>query len=171
MKESRKKINKPLLIACIPFVIFVIAVIVFIVKFAIFNATYIPDYQEEINLIGENERITYYSNDGFQDYTDYAVYTFSYANIENNQNFQKLGEQRSELEAYLDNFENWVKISREDSEIHKYYDFDKSIIDENDYIYISDKSENESMYSKFDSYNVYIFDTQTNMLYFFHSNI
>ncbi|MBE6748144.1 MAG: hypothetical protein E7557_02830 [Ruminococcaceae bacterium] len=155
----------------IPFVVFVLAVIVFVVKFEIFSNTYIPEYQEEINLIGKNECIVYYTNDGFQDYTDYAIYTFNSPNIENNQNFKMLGEQQGELEEYLDNFENWVKISSEESEIYKNYDFDKTIIDENDYIYISDKSEKESMYSKFDSYNVYIFDSQTKTLYYFHNNI
>ena len=51
------------------------------------------------------------------------------------------------------------------------YDFDISQIEENDYVYILDKSiENESL-EKFDFYNLYYYDASKNIVYYVHNNI
>ena len=49
--------------------------------------------------------------------------------------------------------------------------FDISQIEENDYVYILDKSnENESL-EKFDFYNLYYYDASKNIVYYVHNNI
>ena len=47
------------------------------------------------------------------------------------------------------------------------YTFDVFLIDENDYLYISVQDSDHPLYH----YDLYFFDTDTNMLYFFHNNI
>ena len=54
------------------------------------------------------------------------------------------------------------------------YHFSRADIDESDYLYIYDRNGEaigEGVYSKYDSYNVYFFDSQTTTLYYFHNNI
>ena len=64
-----------------------------------------------------------------------------------------------------------VNSYSDDREIKKNYSFDKSIIDNEDYIYIYDKSDDEELYDQFEYYDIYIFDIQSEKLYYFHNNI
>ena len=86
-------------------------------------------------------------------------------------------ESKNELLGYIDNFENWVNVTREgddDNALVVNYHFSRADIDESDYLYISDRcgeTIGEGVYSKYDSYNVYFFDSQTTTLYYFHNNI
>lgn len=86
-------------------------------------------------------------------------------------------ESKNELLGYIDNFENWVNVTREgddDNTLVVNYHFSRADIDESDYLYISDRDGEaigDGVYSKYDSYNVYFFDSQTTTLYYFHNNI
>ena len=79
------------------------------------------------------------------------------------------------LSIDLDDFESWIETYREGDasrEIVVNYDFDRSIIDSEDYLYIdSEKHTWDDGYTSLVNYDVYFFDTQTNTLYYFHNNI
>ena len=60
------------------------------------------------------------------------------------------------------------------SELAENYAFDKTLVDENDYVYIDTKEgegEGAASYGRFENYSVYFIDISTNTLYYFHSNI
>lgn len=137
-----------------------------------------PD--EVINSLPEYESRIFYTEGVFQDYTDYGIYT--YENIdesvfEKSIFFEKVPEDKDIIMAYLDNYEDWIELyrSREEyCELSDKYDFDKGIIDESDYYYINSEGVDAMeghLQLKFSSYNIYFFDTATNTLYYFHSNI
>ena len=113
-----------------------------------------------------------YTSGGFQDYTDYGKYTFGQledAVLGENPYLKKVtAEDLTILQAYLDDFEDWIETYDPQEEIALHYDFDWTVIDETDYFYIDDDKESKI---EFASYNIYFFDTATNILYFFHNNI
>ena len=122
-----------------------------------------------------------YTEGIFQDFTDYGIYTFKelkVSELENSAFFEKLSEDSIEnVLSYIDNFENWVSeysSQADPSELAENYAFDKTLVDENDYVYIDTKEgegEGAASYGRFDSYSVYFIDISTNTLYYFHSNI
>lgn len=126
----------------------------------------LPDYQNR----------EFYTEGEFQDYTDYGIYTyldFDETILMQNPYFEKITDTQAVL-SYIENFEGWVALCPEDSELAIHYDFDDRQIDEQDYIYIDTKEGQpigSSAYGKFDNYDIYFFDTDTWMLYYFHSNI
>lgn len=149
-------------------IVIIIVVGVLICLSLVFSSTYVSP-QEVIKSIGNYEQVDYYSNDGFQDYTDFAIYTYEEPNVENSDYFIRFAD-TNELNTYLDNFENWVDLSK-GTEIYENYNFDRSILDDEDYYYISDKYMTDDFYSKFDNYDFYIYDYQTKTLHYFHNNI
>ena len=170
MNNNKKKFNKSYLLIIIPSVIFCLLFSGIILGFVIFNFTYVSPQEKIIDSIGKSECEVYYSNNGFQEYTDFAVYTYSEPEIVKSENFRK-AYNKNKLESYLNNFENMVNSYSDDREIKKNYSFDKSIIDNEDYIYIYDKSDDEELYDQFENYDIYIFDIQSEKLYYFHNNI
>ncbi|HCD90520.1 MAG TPA: hypothetical protein DEQ52_02155 [Ruminococcaceae bacterium] len=127
--------------------------------------------------LGRAMSVQRYSVSGFGDSTDYGIYTFPGAKPGDSEYFKPVtAESKNELLGYIDNFENWVNVTREDDDntLFENYHFSRADIDENDYLYISDRDGEaigEGVYSKYDSYNVYFFDSQTTTLYYFHNNI
>lgn len=127
--------------------------------------------------LGRAMSVQRYSVSGFGDSTDYGIYTFPGAKLEDSEYFKPVtAESKNELLGYIDNFENWVNVTREDDNntLFENYHFSRADIDESDYLYISDRDGEaigEGVYSKYDSYNVYFFDSQTTTLYYFHNNI
>lgn len=127
--------------------------------------------------LGRAMSVQRYSVSGFGDSTDYGIYTFSGAKPEDGEYFKPVtAESKNELLGYIDNFENWVNVTREDDNntLFENYHFSRADIDESDYLYISDRDGEaigDGVYSKYDSYNVYFFDSQTTTLYYFHNNI
>lgn len=120
----------------------------------------------------------FYTSGGFQDYTDYAKYTFwlpvTERTLEKTGYFEKItGEDATEILAHVDNFHGWVLICG--GELLENYDFDPAIVEEGDYFYIESKFGQpigqSSAYGKFDSYDLYYFDLDAQTLYFFHNNI
>ena len=170
MSKNKKEFDKSYLLVIIPSVISGLLFLGVILDFIIFNFTYVSPQQKIIDSIGKSECEVYYSNNGFRDYTDFAVYTYSEPEIVKSEKFRK-AYNKNELESYLSNFENMVISYSDDVEIKKNYRFDRSIIDDEDYIYIYDKSDDEELYAQFECYDIYIFDIQSEKLYYFHNNI
>lgn len=118
----------------------------------------------------DHESKEYYTSGGFQDFTDYAKYTYTIYETEliENPYFQQVTEDAiPKIHSYLDNFENWVDISSDfpkDS-----YDFDRTQIEPGDYYYILNRYEEPE--KAFWYYDLYYFDLDTGILYYFHSNI
>lgn len=127
--------------------------------------------------LGKAMSVQRYSVSGFGDSTDYGIYTFTGAKPEDSEYFKPVTvESKNELLGYIDNFENWVNVTREDDDntLFENYHFSRADIDESDYLYISDRDGEpigDGVYSKYDSYNVYFFDSQTTTLYYFQNNI
>ena len=86
-------------------------------------------------------------------------------------------ESKTELLGYIDEFEQVIDSLRdgdEGADLVNNYRFSRADIDESDYLYIYDregKPIGDGAYSKYDYYNVYVFDSQTTTLYYFHNNI
>ena len=75
----------------------------------------------------------------------------------------------------MDDFENWIETIQDgepSNEVVINYDFDREIIDEENYIYIDSEehtwSDGRTLLVK---YNIYLFDTQAQILYYFHNNM
>ena len=118
------------------------------------------------------ERI-FRTSGGFQDFTDYAKYIYDDIPVEKLRGHDRLREMTAEdvaeLNGYIDDFEGWVSATGLEG-----YDFDRLSVGEGDFMYIDDmegKPIGQSAYEKYESYDVYFFDTQTDVLYFFHNNI
>ena len=112
-----------------------------------------------------------YYSDGFQDYTDYCKYYYDKQDnildeVKNNQYFKSVtADDIAEINSYFNNFEGWLKyVDYSDK-----YDFQRDIIDTEDYFYIENDDTSEE--HKYWDYDVYFFDVQTKTLYFIHNNI
>lgn len=131
-----------------------------------------------IILLGRAMSVQRYSCAGFGDSTDYGIYTFPGAKPEDSEYFKPVtAESETELLGYIDEFEQVIDSLRDGDEgayLVNNYRFSRDDIDESDYLYIYDregKPIGDGVYSKYDSYNVYFFDSQTTTLYYFHNNI
>ena len=125
------------------------------------------------NSVGRYETEEFYTCGGFQDYTDYAKYTYSEMDLDGNRYFSPVTDTAMEqITAYLDNFDDAVHAHDSENEIVVHYDFDRTIIDDKDAYCIVDRAdEADALYQPLESYDVYIVDAQTNTLYYFHNNI
>ena len=129
-----------------------------------------------LDSLGEYKSCEFYTEDSFQDYTDYAKYYYDSVDFSNNEYFTKIEQSDIDvLNEHLDDFESWIETYREGDasrDIVVNYDFDRSFIDNADYLYInSEKHTWDDGYTSLVNYDVYFFDTQTNTLYYFHNNI
>ena len=129
-----------------------------------------------LNSLGKYKSHEFYTEGAFQDYTDYAKYYYDSVDFTDNEYFSKI--QQLDIDAlneHLDDFELCIKTYREGDasrEIVVNYDFNRSIIDSGDYLYIdSQKHTFDDGVELLSSYDIYFFDTQTNTLYYFHNNI
>lgn len=124
-----------------------------------------------LDSLGKYESKQFFTSGGFQDFTDYAKYCFDSVDFSDNSYFQIVTESsRENLEAHIDDFEDWIQAISDtdaDNEVVVNYDFDRSVISDADYIYIYDDPD----YPELGNYNVYFFDVETNILYYFHNNI
>ena len=121
--------------------------------------------------LGHYESGHFYTSGGFQDYTDFAVYTYAAGDLEDSFYFSPLTEGDLEtMSAFLDDFEGWINaVRRSDpqNEVGVNYQFARSMMDTGDWFYIYENPE----YCKFGSYDIWFLDSQTNVLYYFHNNI
>ena len=129
-----------------------------------------------LNSLGEYKSKEFYTEGGFQDYTDYAKYYYDQVDFTDNEYFSIIEQSDIDvLNEHLDDFESCIEAhgyNDASSEIVVNYDFDRSLIDSEDYLYIdSEKHTWDDGYTSLVNYDVYFFDTQTNTLYYFHNNI
>ena len=130
--------------------------------------------------LGEYNSNVYYTQGEFQDFTDYAKYYYDSVDLTGNEYFNKIQKSdATKINEHLDDFESWIETYREtDSsrEIVMNYDFDRTIIDSEDYFYIDSEKltttwDDGTTTTTLANYDVYFFDTQTQILYYFHNNI
>ena len=126
--------------------------------------------------LGRYEKREYFSYGDFQDYTDYGKYYYTSARVLNNNYLKKIEDtDLEEINTCLDDFEKWIEIIEEEdssSDVVVNYDFDRTSIDSEDYFYIDSEEHTWSDgRTSLTSYNIYLFDSQTSILYFFHNNI
>lgn len=130
--------------------------------------------------LGEYKNNVFYSEGVFQDFTFYAKYYYDNVDFEGNAYFTKINESDlAKINEHLDDFESWIETYKENDdslEIVVNYDFDRAKIDKNDYIYIDSENlittwDDGTTTTSFASYDIYFFDAQTQILYYFHNNI
>ncbi len=153
---------------------FVISFLCIIVSLFILSSCTVPEDKVLLSL-GAYKEIAYYSEGGIQDFTDYAKYSFESSNLDNNDFLKQINpDSKADFIEYIEDFEKWVEVAPESSEVVINYDFDKSIISDDDYLYIYDAyadTTREIYDEKFLDYDVYFYDCETNILYYFHNNI
>ena len=151
----------------------IIVLCVVVVGIQIFGV-YMAARDKAIASLGRYTEKEFYSNDGPRDFVDYAKYVFETVDVSDNSYFSTLDEEGiATLNEYLDNFENRIAMTRPDTDVVQFYDFDRNLIDTEDYFYIysrEEKPRGSSTYGKFDFYNIYFLDMQTNILYYFHND-
>ena len=126
----------------------------------------LPDYESK----------EFYTNDGFQDYTDYAKYIYDNITIQDLESSEYFtittADDVENIILFIEDFEGWVEACG--GELKENYDFDKSIVSEGDFFYIETKEGEpigQRTYRKFENYDVYYFDVDAQILYYFHNNI
>ena len=144
--------------------LFVLVLVVFVV----FMGGCSAPTDEVLKSLGEYKSKQYFTSGGFQDYTDYAKYTYENVDFSNNIYFSEISaESSANLIAHIKDFEKWLELLDEDNEVALAYDFDSSVISDNDYLYIYDDPD----YPELGNYDVYYFDNDAMTLYYFHNNI
>ncbi len=126
--------------------------------------------------LGKYENRVFFTEGVFQDFTDYAKYYYTAAEVAENKYLEKIQEtDLAAINMHLDDFEGWIetiKNSTASSKLVENYDFDRGIIDSEDYFFINSQEHTWSDgYTSLVRYDVYLFDTQTQVLYYFHNNI
>lgn len=126
----------------------------------------LPDYESK----------EFYTNHGFQDYTDYVKYIYDNITIQDLESSEYLtiitADDVENIILFIEDFEGWVEACG--GELKEKYDFDKTIITDGDFFYIDTKKGEpigQGTYGKFDNYSVYYFDVDAQILYYFHNNI
>ena len=107
---------------------------------------------------------------GWKDGGTYSKYTYKSADLNNEYLTQITESDIGQIEYNISKFEFWVSSSGEgedekDKSLYENYDFDVSLIDINDYWFIE--------YDEVDDrdFDLFIFDTETNVLYRFSYSI
>ena len=126
--------------------------------------------------LGEYERREFFTSGGFQDYTDYAKYYYTSAKISENKYLKKIQEKDlTAIHTHLDDFEGWLEIIQNSdarTEVVANYDFNRESIDTEDFFYIDSEAHTWSDgQTSLVKYALYLFDSQTQVLYYFHNNI
>ena len=127
-----------------------------------------------IRSLGKYSYCQAFSAGTFQDFTDYAKYKFVSPDLDTNKYLKQI--QASDIEnlnEHLDDFEMCIdslKRSNSAKELVEKYDFDRSIIGTEDYLYIVSEKKTENGLTTFVTYSLYFYDIQSGMLYIFHNN-
>ena len=154
-----------------------IIILILVVPFLVFAFTFVAPQEVVFLSLGKYEIVEYCEAGVFQDFTIYYEITYENPNIENNEYLKQMTKTDiEELNLYLDDFDGWVELVTDETgepneQFVENYDFDRNIISTNDYCYIDDSADYDDFYKKFDSYNLYFYDTETEILYYFHNNI
>lgn len=134
-----------------------------------FYYIYVKDYAI---LNGYHDSEEHWDPHGFQDYTDYCKYYYKDKfdkKFSNSFLYKKVEQEDIEnITSYFMNFEKWMEIE----ERMDIYDFDTNIISEGDFVRIETKEYGDGDPKwKFANYTIYLYDIESNILYYIHSNI
>ena len=173
LKASRG-LNKALTLTACFILPFIMMTCLSVLVLSIVSRT-VPEDKVVVSL-GEYENREFFTSGGSQDYTDYAKYYYSSANVAENKYLKQIQETEfATINMHFNDFEGWIEtIKRSDAsnEVVINYDFDRKIIDTEDFIYIDSEEHTWSDgHTSLISYNIYFFDAQTQVLYYFHNNI
>ena len=129
-----------------------------------------------LDSLGTYEDFQSYTLGEFQDYTDYCKYFYTAANTENNPYFSKIQEQDlTDINEHIDDYEAWIEAYRFSNPLRPLvlnYDFDRTLVDTEDYFYLlSEKEVADDGFVTFVKYELYFFDSQSLVLYYFHNNL
>ncbi len=118
----------------------------------------------------------FYTSGGFQDSDDYAKYTYESVTaqrISKSWYFDEVtADDIEEILLHIENFE--ARIDGSEDEVTDNYDFDKSNVSVGDFFYLYTKDGEpigDGTYDKFDFYDLYYFDVEGQILYYFHSDV
>ena len=140
-------------------------IMLIIIIICAFYYIFVKDYAI---LSGYHDSDKYPDPNGFQDNVDYYKYYYKDKfdkKFSNSFLYKKVEKEDIEnITSYFLNFENWMK------ERLNVYDFDINIISEGDYVRIENKRPDDYIW-KFADYTVYLYDIESNTLYYIHSNI
>ena len=120
-----------------------------------------------ISAMGEFTTEEHYRYGWWQDGATYSKYTYKSVNLNNEYLSQVAESDISDIKLKIDDFEFWVLSSKDDEKdktLYENYDFDISIIDTNDYWFIEYKEDARD-------FEMFIFDTETKVLYGFNYSI
>ena len=165
MIKLLKRLLKDLSVSLVG-ILLVILCLLIVAGFVLFGFARMPGKTHAVvSSLGKYTDKTFYTCGGFQDFTDYAKYSFQSVDskkLEDNAYFQPVSTGNMDtLLAFILDFEGWIGV-HEGSELAANYDFQRDHIDPEDYFFLQ---------GDLDSYNLYFLDSQTNMLYYFHNNI
>ncbi len=140
-------------------------IIFIILLILLLSCTACTQNDKVLNSLGKYSEICSYTHGEFQDYTDFAKYQLDSPGLEKNQYLKKIDDDsKKSFENHLDSYELFVtEYCLEDIK----YDFDRSIITDTDYIYIYDDPD----YPEYGNFSIWFFDFETEVLYYFHTNI
>ena len=176
MLKLLKRLLKDLSVSLVG-ILLVIACILIVAGLVLFGYSRLPGKTHAVvSSLGKYADRVFYTSGGFQDFTDYAKYYFTAADIVENKHLNKIQETDfAMINAHLDDFEGWIdtiKDSDPSDEVVVNYDFNRGMVDTEDYFYIDSE---EHTWSDGDTslvrYDIYLFDAQTQILYYFHNNI
>lgn len=116
------------------------------------------------------EKKEFYSSGGFQDFTDYAKYTYRVTESElaECESLRLVTEEDIPMILeYVESFESAIEVSQDFP--REAYDFDKSLILAGDYFYIYNHYDEPE--KAFWFYKLYYFDLDAGICYYFRFNI
>ena len=135
----------------------------------VFGAFLVPK-DPVIKALPRYDKKEFYSSGGFQDFTDYAKYTYriTESDLAECESLRPVtGEDIPVILKYVEYFEECVNACQDFPS--ESYDFEKSIISTGDYFFVYNKYEEPDR--AFWNYNLYYFDVDASILYYFHTNI
>ena len=123
-----------------------------------------------LSAMGEFTTEEHYRYGWWQDGATYSKYTYKSADLNNEYLSPIEKSDIGDIKLNISEFEFWVSSSKDsekedDKSLYENYDFDMSIIDTNDYWFIEYDEEDTR------DFELFIFDTETNILYRFAYSI
>lgn len=104
----------------------------------------------------------------YEDFFCYGKFTFDGNAVKGSKYFAPADEQlEKEFRQHLAHWEDWFPNELPGSKLTEGYDFDISCLTPDDYIYVYD----DFTYREYGNYYLFLFDAETNTLYYFHYNV
>ncbi|MGN1133282.1 MAG: hypothetical protein ACI4RN_02390 [Oscillospiraceae bacterium] len=147
-------------------------VIILLIVFFTFEFFYSCEYTDKHILKGYIDKEEHFE-DGFQDYTDYCKYIYSdeaEKRFADSEYYECVSiKDIDNIKSYFEDTEDWMAAEQRQKE----YDFNTECITVGDYFCIetAEGIHDGLEYGKFDNYTLYLFDCESNTLYYIHNNI